>query len=425
MKRLYIDCSMGAAGDMLAAALLELFPNREEIINELNSLGLEEVIYQQEKSVKCGITGTHFKVLVHGEEEGEHHHEDHHHEGHHHEGHLHEGHHYEGHHHEGHHHEGHHETGHHHGRGMHEIGHIVNDHLKLKESVKKAVMSVYGLIAEAESKVHGVPVSQIHFHEVGNMDAIGDIVAVCTMLDKIGADEIMASPIHVGSGQVKCAHGILPVPAPATAEILKGIPCYGGEIRGELCTPTGAALLKYFVKEFGKMPIMAIDNIGYGMGKKDFSQANCVRIFLGRTEDKQDSICEFSCNVDDMTGEAMGFAMEKLLEAGAVDVYFTPIYMKKSRPGILLRVMCHEEKKEAVMKAIFRNTSTIGVRENILTRYILERKSEEVETSYGKLSCKTSSGYGVNRKKYEYEDLVKAAKEHNLSLEELLLRLNS
>ena len=419
MKQMYIDCSMGAAGDMLAAALLELFPNPEEILEELNNLGLEGVVYKKEKSIKCGITGTHFRVLIHGEEEGSHHHGDHHHGDHHH-----GDHHHEGYCHEGHHHHEHHQEEHsHHGRGLEEIQHIVQEHIKLKESVKKAVLEVYELIAMAESEVHGVPVSKIHFHEVGNMDAIADIVAVCTMLDKIGAEKIIASPIHVGSGQVKCDHGIIPVPAPATAYLLKGIPCYGGEISGELCTPTGAALLKYFVNEFGSMPIIKIDKIGYGMGKKDFTAANCVRILLGEEDDIKERICELSCNVDDMTGEAMGFAMERLFEAGAIDVYSIPIYMKKSRPGTMLRVMCHERNKGDVVQSIFQYTTTIGIRESILNRYMLERTIGEVHTSFGSINYKISTGYGVERKKYEYEDLAKVAKEQGLSIEEVLLRV--
>ena len=198
----------------------------------------------------------------------------------------------------------------------------------------------------------------------------------------------------MGSGKVKCAHGILPVPAPATAHILKDVPIYSGAVKGELCTPTGAALLKYFVNEFGPMPVMRTQAIGYGMGTKDFETANCVRIMLGETENKSDEICELNCNVDDMTGEAIGFAMDRLFEAGALDVYTTAIGMKKSRPGILIHVMCHEKDKGAIIKTIFKHTTTIGIRENKLQRYILEREIQNIETAYGNVRCKVSKGYG-------------------------------
>lgn len=411
MKTLYIDCGMGAAGDMLTAALLELLPNPEEFVKELNGLGIPGVVFEKEVSVKCGITGSHIKVMVNGHEEEscDHHHDhDHDHEHHHH------------HDHEHHHHYDHdHHHGHHHHNSMHDIEHIVRDHLALPKKIQDDVMAVYALIAEGESHVHGVPVSQIHFHEVGNMDAIADITAVCMLMDRINPDEVVVSPIHVGSGQVKCAHGILPVPAPATAYILRGVPIYGGSIRGELCTPTGAALLKHFATRFGDMPVMRTKAIGYGMGKKDFSAANCVRALLGDTEEKTEEIYELSCNVDDMTGEAIGFAMDKILQAGAVDVSTISVGMKKSRPGTMIQTLCKEEVKEKVIETIFLHTSTIGIRENKMRRYVLERQEEYVDTMYGKIRCKYSSGYGVVRKKYEYEDIAKVAIEQNVSLSDV------
>lgn len=476
MRTLYLDCGMGAAGDMLTAALLELFPNPDELIQELNALGIPGVRYQKETSVKCGITGTHITVTVNGEEEeshdhnghehGHHDHEhgdskqDHHHDhghgdpehGHHHDHdhgdseHDHHDHdhgdseHEHDHHHDHGHgdseHDHHHDHGHahaHHHSTLHDVEHIVRGHLSLTKKVQDDVMAVYGLIAEAESHAHGRPMTEIHFHEVGTMDAIADVAAVCMLLDRLAPDEIVVSPVHVGSGQVRCAHGILPVPAPATAHILQDVPIYGGTVRGELCTPTGAALLKHFATRFGSMPIMKTQSIGYGMGKKDFEAANCVRAMLGEREDRADAMLELSCNmedrtdamlelscnVDDMTGEAMGFAMERLFEAGAVDVYTIPIGMKKNRPGILLRVMCREADREAIVQTIFRHTTTIGIREHSLVRHVLDRRMETVETAYGPVRQKISSGYGVERKKYEFEDLARIAKENGLSLEEV------
>ena len=449
MKTLYLECGMGAAGDMLTAALLELMPDPEAAVTELNSLGIPGVQFSKEAVSKCGIGGTHMTVKVHGEEESEemfHHHHEHHdhsheqehdHESacHEHHDHLHEHEDHEHTHEHTHEHEDHehahehshehtHEHGdaghtHHHHSSLHDIEHIVCGHLNIPDQVKQDVMAVYGLIAEAESHAHGVPVTEIHFHEVGTMDAIADITAVCLLMNKIAPDQVIVSPVHVGSGHVHCAHGILPVPAPATAYILNGVPMYGGAVKGELCTPTGAALLKHFATRFGDMPVMRTEAIGYGMGKKDFEQANCIRAMLGETEDAGDSVLQLECNVDDMTAEELGFAMETILEAGALEVYTVAAGMKKSRPGTILCVLCHEDAKETLVRVIFRNTTTIGVREHRCSRYTLKRSFETVQTPYGDVQKKLSSGYGVAREKYEYEDLARIAREQGLSLAEV------
>ena len=379
MKILYLDCGMGAAGDMLTAALLELFPDKDAVLAELNALGIPGVQYIAEKSEKCGIGGTHMRVLVEGHEEDGHHH---------------------------------------HHSGMDDIAHIVG-HLNIRPEVRQEIMDIYWIIAGAESKVHGVPVTHIHFHEVGAMDAIADVTAVCYLMDKLKADKVIASPVHVGSGTVKCAHGLLPVPAPATANILTGVPIYGGAIKGELCTPTGAALLKHFVTKFGDMPTMAVSKIGYGMGKKDFDTPNCVRAMLGETEEQAERILELSCNLDDMTGEAIGFAMEVLLDAGALDVFTTAIGMKKNRPGIMLTILCREADKEKLLPLIFKHTTTLGIREKVCNRYPLTRKTDIVQTPYGPVRKKIATGYGVERSKYEYEDLAKLARENGLSLKDV------
>ena len=449
MKTLYLECGMGAAGDMLTAVLLELMPDPEAAVAELNGLGIPGVQFSKEAVSKCGIGGTHMTVKVHGEEESEemfHHHHEHHDHSHEHEhdhesachehhDHLHEHEDHEHAHEHTHEHEDHehahehshehtHEHGdaghtHHHHSSLHDIEHIVCGHLNIPEQVKQDVMAVYGLIAEAESHAHGVPVTEIHFHEVGTMDAIADITAVCLLMNKIAPDQVIVSPVHVGSGHVHCAHGILPVPAPATAYILNGVPMYGGAVKGELCTPTGAALLKHFATRFGDMPAMRTAAIGYGMGKKDFEQANCIRAMLGETEDAGDSVLQLECNVDDMTAEELGFAMEMILEAGALEVYTVAAGMKKSRPGTILCVLCHEDAKETLVRVIFRNTTTIGVREHRCSRYTLKRSFETVQTPYGDVQKKLSSGYGVTREKYEYEDLARIAREQGLSLAEV------
>lgn len=400
MKTLYIDCSMGAAGDMLTAALLELMDSADEFLHELNHIGLHGVTVTREPSVKCGITGTHIHVSIGGVEEDEHLH-DHHHHAHDHHAHDHE--------HEHHHHHEH--------SGIHEIEHRVS-HLNIPEEVRKDVLAVYGLIAEAESHAHGVPISDIHFHEVGTMDALADITAVCLLMHKLHIDRVVASPVHVGSGQVKCAHGILPVPAPATAYILRDVPIYGGEIRGELCTPTGAALLKHFVSEFSAMPPMRVQKIGYGMGKKDFPAANCVRCLLGEGQDCADSVYELQCNLDDMTGEEIGFAMDELYTGGALEVFTTAVGTKKNRPAVLLTVLCKTEDKQRMTDLIFKHTTTLGVREIEKRRTLLQRSFAQVQTPYGEVRRKTSTGYGVQRAKYEFDDLARIAREQNISLRE-------
>lgn len=413
MKVLYLDCAMGAAGDMLTAALIELLPDAEAFVQELNSLGILGVRFAKEKAVKCGITGTHMSVTVHGIEEESCDYHSHEHAHHHDHAHTHE------HTHDHTHSHAHGDTASHVHRSMHDIEHIVNDHLQVSAKVKQDILAVYGLIAEAESVAHDVPVAEIHFHEVGTMDAIADITAVCMLMERLEPDAVVASPIHVGSGQVHCAHGILPVPAPATAYILKDVPAYGGEIKGELCTPTGAALLKHFVTRFDSMPVMKTYAIGYGMGKKDFEAANCVRAMLGDTEDRVDDVLELSCNVDDMTAEQIGFAMDRFLENGALDVFTIPIGMKKSRPGVMISILCREQDSEKMLALAFQHTTTLGIRASRKQRYVLERTTSELQTAYGVVRCKTASGYGVTRSKYEYDDMARIAIEQGMSIDTL------
>ena len=409
MKTLYLDCGMGAAGDMLTAALLELLPEPDTFMEKLNGIGLRHVVFEKTAASKCGITGTHMHVLVDGREESEilaehDHAHDHHHD----------------HDHEHDHHEHHHE--HHHDHEHHSLASIkeIIDGLNVSEKVKGDILAVYQMIAEAEAHVHNREIHEIHFHEVGTLDAVADVAAVCLLMEQLAPEQVITSPVHVGSGTVQCAHGILPVPAPATAFILRDVPIYGGEIRGELCTPTGAALLKYFTNRFGKMPVMRTEAIGYGMGNKDFPIANCVRAMLGET-DSQDSetMLELSVNIDDMTAEQLAYAMERIYEAGAVEVFTSPIGMKKSRPGTLLHAICSSDRREAVVEAFFRHTSTIGIRETETRRYVLKRQIREVKTSFGTVHVKYSEGYGVTRKKPEYEDLARIAREKGLSLAEV------
>jgi len=387
MSVLYLECAMGAAGDMLTAALLELHPDPKGFIERLNKCGIPGAVIEAENSVKCGISGTHIRVFLDGTEEHNHHHEHSHHH-------------------------------HHEHMNVHEIEHVIG-HLSLAEKVKHDVLSVFMLLAEAESKVHGTTVDQIHFHEVGTMDAVADIVAVCMLINELKPEKICASPINVGSGTVKCAHGVLPVPAPATAELLKGIPFYSGNVKSELCTPTGAALLKYFADSFDKMPVMSVDKIGYGMGTKDFESPNCVRAFWGKPDVNRDEVTELMCNIDDMTGEELGFAMEVLLDNGALDVWSAPIVMKKSRPAVKFSCLCKAQDADKFAELIFKHTSTIGIRACSYSRYCLEREVYTKSTEYGDIRIKKSSGYGVVKEKAEYDDLVRIAAENNLSVRDV------
>ena len=382
MRTLYIDCSMGCAGDMLTAALLELHPDKDDFLRRMNAaLGGKAVLTAAPDS-KCGIIGTHVTVLINGDEEGEktHHHHEH--------------------------------------TSITEIMAFI-DSVPLDEAIRENAKKVYSIIAEAESRVHGHPMENVHFHEVGSLDALADVLSVCALMHELAPERILASEVNVGSGTVRCAHGVLPVPAPATELILRGVPIYSGKIKSELCTPTGAALLKYFVWKFGAMPTMQIENAGCGTGKKDFECANVVRAFIGETANDGEEIIELACNLDDMTPEELAFAMEELFSLGALDVYFTSIGMKKSRPGVKLTCMCREKQREQMLECIFKHTTTLGVREYACKRYELGRSEKAVRTQDGEVRVKISSGYGVVREKAEYEDLAAIARKSGKTIAQI------
>ena len=408
MKTLYIDCSMGAAGDMLAAALLELMPDADAALAQLNAFGIHGVVYARERMAKCGIMGTHLSVKVHGEEEGEQE-----------IGNREEG-------------RGKSEGGHRHDREMHghhehkSLAHILHHvgHLALPEKVKGDVAAVYQLLADAESRAHGRPVGEVHFHEVGALDAVADIAAVCWLLAELAPDEVVVSPIHVGSGTVRCAHGILPVPAPATAFLLEGVPSYSdGAVQGELCTPTGAALLKHFATRFGPQPTMSVKAVGYGAGAREFEgRANLLRASIGESVagGDADEVFELVCNIDDMTGEEIAFACERLFAAGAKDVVTIPMTMKKGRPGVMIQALCAVADHDALVAAMFRHTTTLGIRETRCRRQVLARREETVALPGGTtVRRKVSEGYGVRRAKLEFDDVAAAARAADLPIRDV------
>ena len=415
MKTLYIECKMGAAGDMLMGALYDLLSEAEQkcFLEIINGLKLPGICVRAEDKKVCGISGKKMRVLIHGGEE------EHDHKG------THVHHPAEHHHHS--HQKGDHEHHHavecdHHGEGAHDEAHHVHNsyseilckikHLPLKDSVKKDMEAVYRLIGEAESKVHQSDLLHIHFHEVGTLDALADVAGCCILMDMLNVDRVIVSPVCVGNGHVRCAHGILPVPAPATAEILKGIPMYFSSFDGELLTPTGAALLKHFSDAFGECPQFTIEKIGYGLGSRDYEMANCVRMLLGETldTDYEDEILEICCNLDDMTPEAMGALYAPLFEQGALDVYTIPLGMKKSRSGWMICVLCKFETAEKLKYFLLKHTTTQGIRFQKWNRKKLKTEFETVNTKYGDISLKISSGYGIRKMKPEYEDVVHAAK---------------
>lgn len=356
---------MGIAGDMLCAVLLDLMNDeqRNDAIEKVNTF-LDGVSVSIEKTEKCGIVGTKFNVNVT-------------------------------------------ELGHQHS-SISEIFEII-DTFDIPDKVKSNAKAVYEIIAGAESVVHGKAVADVHLHEVGAKDAVIDVTTACYLIDLLGVEKIVSSPITTGFGEVNSAHGIIPVPAPATVEILKGVPSKTGDIRGELCTPTGAGLLKYFCDDFTNDVEFVAEKIGYGMGTKDFEKPNCVRAVL--SNDVQ-YVYELRCQIDDMTGEEMGYAINKLLSLGALDVYAQSVVMKKSRPAYALTVISRLDKKDYLTNQIFKHTTTLGVRQVKCVRRELDRELIEVNG----VTVKKSVGFGVEKQKAEFEELAKFADENDVSI---------
>ncbi len=427
MKTLYLECNMGAAGDMINAALYGICsPEQKKIyLDTMNHLS-DHLSIVMEDVTNTTIAGHHLRVLVKDEQghiveehvhdhHGHAHHDHEHHDHDHHDGHAHE--------HEHEDHDHHHSHTHHHHHSLADIYDMV-EHFDVSDAVKNRVRKIYADLAQAESQAHGRTVEEVHFHEVGAMDAVADITGACLLMELLAPERVVVSAINLGSGSVHTAHGILPVPTPATAYLLKEIPAYMSEISGELCTPTGAALLKSFATEYGCMPRMCLSGIGYGMGTKQFPRLNCVRALLGET--KEDTcgpnglVTKLSANVDDMTGEEIGFSIDKLLAMGALDVYASPIVMKKSRPAYEINVLCKPDDADMLAVGMLKYTSTFGVRREDIDRYRMETAFEQVQTPYGSVRKKTGTGYGICKSKYEYADLAQLAAKEGISLRELM-----
>ena len=399
MKTLYFDCSSGISGNMTLGALVEILGDEQYLVKELKKLQVDGYHIEISKKVKNGITGTYVDVVLkdHHHHEHEHHHEEHHHE-------------YE--------HEHHHEH-----RNLHDVNHII-ENSNLKEETKQLAKRIFRRVAEAESKVHHKSIEEVHFHEVGAIDSIVDIVGTAILINKIHPDKIISSVVNDGYGFIECAHGTMSVPVPATSEIFSkaGVKCRQIDIDTELVTPTGAAIISELATEFTVMPTMTVQKIGWGAGKKDLKIPNVLKVYLGKMEEtleEKQEIAVMETNIDDTTGEILGYAAEKLMQNGALDAFFTPIYMKKGRPAYRLTVACRKEDIEKLQTIIFRETTTIGIRYRYEKRNVLPREKVEVNTEYGLVQAKQVK-LGEETYTYpEYESLKKIAEEQNIPLKDL------
>lgn len=399
-KILYFDTLSGISGDMTIGALIDLLNEDEVNIfkDELKKLNLEdEYEIEINKKSKNGIMGTKFDVILKTEKpeynifnnNQEHDHDSHK------------------------------EHSHHENRNLSDINKIIDD-TSLSEKVKKLSKDIFMKVALAESKIHGKSLDEIHFHEVGAVDSIIDIIGTSILLEILNIDDVRCSAVHVGTGFTKCAHGIIPLPSPATLEILKDVPTYSYGIKSELVTPTGAGILKTIVTKFGDRPNMTILNVGYGLGTKNLEIANVLRVYIGQIEEEKEHITEkvilLETNIDDMIGEAYTYIFDKLFEMGALDVYTTPIGMKKNRPATTLSVLTTEKLCENIEKFIFLETSTFGIRKTKIDRISLNRKFDKINTNYGEVSVKLGFlGDDLIKISPEFSDINKIATEHNMS----------
>jgi len=405
---LYFDCLSGIAGDMTIAALLHLGIDQEVFLKELGKINIEGYKIDIKSDQKNGIYGLKFDVIIEGESSGHSHGEGHKHS-----------------HDKGH--GDHHSNGdelnshshEHHHRNFNDIKEIITSS-ELSDKVKRLSIEIFEEVAKAEAKIHNKSLEEVHFHEVGAVDSIVDIIGAAIAVDMLNLDKIYASPLHVGTGYVKCAHGKIPVPAPATMEILKGVPIYSRGIRSELVTPTGAAIVKVLAEDFISLPAMVIDEIGYGVGTKDLEIANVLRVYKGKKKlsnlkEKAQSLRVLECNIDDMSGEIYSYILPLLFEAGAKDVYYTDIQMKKNRPGVMLSVLADKFTESEIEAIIFKETTTFGIRKYDVDRVALKRDFKKVETEFGEITVKIAyDGDAILKYAPEYEECAKAAKHHSV-----------
>src|SRR5215510_1349187 len=417
-RTLYLDCFAGASGDMLLGAMLDCGLDFELLKNELLKLGVAGYELSLKRVDRSGISAAKFDVHLTGEtysSEHNHHHD-----------------HARRHEHDHEHSHEHHEhnpqsqspnpQSHH--RSLSDIKRIISSS-NLSGPIKQRAQTIFQRIGEAESKIHNIPIETVHFHEVGAIDSIVDITGACIAFDALKIERIVSSPLHVGSGVFKCAHGTYPVPGPATAELLKGVPIYSKDVEGELVTPTGAAIISTLAESYGPMPMMKVEKVGYGAGTRDYPKfPNALRAIIGELEEDADrtpaTVTVIEANIDDSNAQVFGYLMEKALAAGALDIFYTPVQMKKNRPGVLLTLLCNPSDRERMCDLIFRETTTLGVRYRNEQREILKREFVTVETEYGQIRIKVSRARDgrVMNVSPEFEDCRAAAEKHQVGLRE-------
>ena len=397
MKILYFDCSSGISGNMTLGALLEIVGDEKYLLEELNKLNVDGYKIEISKQVKNGITGTYVNVIL--EHDEHHHHHDHHHEGepeHTHEHHNHEH------------------------RNLYDVNTII-DNSSLDENTKDLAKRIFLRVAKAESKVHNKPLEEVHFHEVGAIDSIVDIVGTAILINKINPDKIISIVVNDGYGFIECAHGTMAVPVPATSEIFtaSNVKFRQIDIDTELVTPTGAAIIAELAEDFVTLPAMVTKKIGWGTGSKDLKIPNVLKVYYGEIQEQNENLVVMETNIDDCSGEILGYTSEKLFENGALDVFYTPIFMKKNRPAYRLSVACRKEDMFKLQNIIFKETTTIGIRYRFESRTELVREFVEIDTRYGKIKAKKVTNNGETYVYPEYESMKELAEKNNITLKEL------
>lgn len=378
MKVLYLDCFSGISGDMCLGALIDAGADHKRLLDDLVSLPLYDWDMRVEKKTIHGITGTKVDIAVREDLQPH--------------------------------------------RSFRDIKNILEGCQLPRKAIENS-LRIFERLAEAEGKVHGLPADKVHFHEVGGVDSIIDIVGTSLAMYYLEVDRVICSPVPTGKGTIECRHGILPVPAPATAELLKGIPLAGLDVEGELTTPTGAAIAAVMSREFGPLPKMRVESLGYGFGSKDYGIPNFLRVFTGISQADTDgyhteSVLVLETNIDDMNPEFTGYIMERLFQQKVLDVFISPAYMKKNRPGYLLTILCHPNLKDSVLQVLFEETSTLGIRWRQEQKTMLDRKISWINTAHGPVRIKYAlSGEGAILKAApEYEDCKKLAAEKGVPL---------
>ncbi|MBS4224337.1 nickel pincer cofactor biosynthesis protein LarC [Lederbergia citrea] len=407
MRVLYIDCFSGISGDMMVGALIDAGATPERIEQELKKLNVSGYTIEWKKVMKEGISSTKFDVILTRDKSGDSH-------GHHEHAH--------GHDHDHNHDHGHTHHDHHHHNRYDDIVQLI-DESDLALGVKERSKQIFAPIAESEAKIHQMAIEDVHFHEVGAIDSIVDIVATAIALEELEIEKVVTSHVPLGSGRIRCAHGIYPVPAPATLDMLKHVPIASSDLMYELTTPTGAGIVVSQTDSFGTMPAMKVTSIGYGAGTRNIpSRPNVLRVMVGEAMEStaSETITVLECQLDDMPGEAFGFVMDKLFDQGALDVYFTPIFMKKNRPGTLITVLAESGEEMKLEDILLRETTTLGVRKSTWLRNILQREIVPIDTKFGPINIKQALKNGtVIREVPEYEDVKKAALEYGVTFQEV------